>query len=92
MDYQEQTKQNEDAFSAVLKQVRPEIHLLMQTIDDTGVNPFVVWRVIMAMSQVAEDTKYGNVVVEIEDNTVRFVRGQHNSKVNEPVIKKRDGV
>lgn len=90
MDYQEQVKKNEEAFNELLKVARPEIHLLMQTIDETGINPFVVWKVIVAMHNIAQDTKYGNVVVEIEDNTVRFVRGQHANKVNEPLIKRRD--
>lgn len=90
--YQEQSTANQNVFEQILKDTRPEIHLLMQTLDQTGVNPFIVWRIIMAMSNLAEDTRYGNVVIEVEDNTVRFVRGQHSTKVNEPIIKRRDDI
>lgn len=87
-DYQEQTKQNEAAFAEMVKQIRPEIWLLMDLVDQTGVNPFVLWKVGYAMKNISGDTKYGQVVLEIENDVVRFVRSIHADKLNEPVIKK----
>ena len=87
LTYQEETAKNEAAFKQMVHNVRPEIWALMDIIDQTGVNAFVVWKVIYAMNNVATDTKYGNVVVEIENNVVRFVRGNHAMKLNEDIIK-----
>ena len=84
--YQEQKKHNEEQFKIALKAVRPEIWVLMDILDQTKVNPFVVWKVIYAMNNIAMSTKYGQVVVEIENGTVRFIRGQSADKVNEPLI------
>jgi hypothetical protein len=87
LTYQEEASKNEEAFKKLVHDIRPDISVLMDIIDQTGVNSFVVWKIVYALNNIATTTRYGNVVVEIEDNTVRFVRGQANSKVNEPLIK-----
>lgn len=87
LTYQEENKLNEDAFKQIVHDIRPDIWALMDIIDQTGVNPFVLWKVIYALSNIANSTKYGNVIIEIENGTVRFVRGQAADKVNEPLIK-----
>lgn len=85
--YQEENKVNEDAFKQMVHDIRPDIWALMDVIDQTGVNPFVLWKVIYALDNIGKTTKYGNVTVEVEDNVIRFVRGNFNAKVNEPLIK-----
>lgn len=90
LTYEEETKQNEEKFKQMVKALRPDIWVLMDIIDQTGINPFVVWKVIYQLNNIAMSTKYGNVVVEIENGTVRFVRGQSADKVNEPLIKTLD--
>lgn len=87
LTYQEETSKNEEAFKKLVHDIRPDIWALMDIIDQTEVNPFVLWKVAYALSNIATTTKYGNVVIEVEDSIVRFIRGQSNSKVNEPLIK-----
>lgn len=88
-DYHVQAKHNEEKFREMIKLFRPDIHLLMETIDQTNINPFVVWKIIYALSGVANDTKYGQVNILIEDNVVRFVRGEHADKVNQSIFKEK---
>jgi hypothetical protein len=90
LTYDEESAKNEEQFKQIVKSVRPDIWLLMDIVDQTGINPFVLWRVAYALNNIATTTKYGNVVVEIENGTVRFVRGQSADKVNEPLIKTLD--
>lgn len=87
LDFEAQQQKNEEAFKQVVKSVRPDIFALMDIIDQTHVNAFVLWKVIYALNNIATSTNYGNVVIEIENGVVRFVRGQSAAKVNEPVIK-----
>ena len=87
LDYEAQQKKNEEAFGQIVKSVRPDIYALMNIIDQTHVNAFVLWKVAYALNNIATSTNYGNVLIEIENGTVRFVRGQSADKVNEPVIK-----
>lgn len=87
LTYQEETTKNEEAFKKLVHDIRPDIWALMDIIDQTSINPFVLWKVAYALNNIAMGTKYGNVVVEVENGTVRFVRGLMADKVNEPLIK-----
>ena len=86
MDYDEQQKKNEEQFTETLKIMRPDIFVLMDILDKTKVNPFILWKVVYHLENIFNTTKYGNVVIEIEDGTVRFIRGQSADKINEPLI------
>ena len=87
LTYTDESAKNEDAFKKLVHDIRPDIWSLLTIIDETKVNSFVIYKIILALHNVATTTKYGNVVVEVEDGTVRFIRGQSNFKINEPLIK-----
>lgn len=86
MDYDEQKKSNEEQFKEALRVMRPDIYVIMDMLDKTNVNHFVIWKVIYHLENIFNTTKYGNVVIEIEDGTVRFIRGQSADKINQPLI------
>jgi U3 small nucleolar ribonucleoprotein component len=81
--YRDQTQANEHVFDTILKETRPDLFALKEIMEETHVNWSVLWRIARALGNVAVDTRYGQVIIEIEDNTVRFIRGVHSSKVNE---------
>lgn len=85
-DYHEQKKLNEDQFKEIIKYSRPDIWAIMNTLDETGVNWKVIWKVIYALQNIALGTKYGQVNILIENNVVRFVRGESADKLNEPIL------
>ena len=86
MDYNEQQKINEEQFKEIIKATRPDIWAIMDTLDKTHVNWKVIWKIIYAIHNISENTKYGQVNVLIENNIVRFIRGEHADKLNEPVL------
>ena len=89
--YDEQVKVNktfEDKFMAQLKAVRPEIWVLADILDQTDINPFVIWKIIYAMNNLALGTGWGQVVVEIQDKTVKIVKGIEQQKLEEPLLLK----
>lgn len=88
LDYHEQQKQNEFAFKEMLKRIRPELFVLMDILDQTSINPLVVWKVIRQLNNIALGTGYGQVTVQIENGKVSFVRGEDSDRVNEELIKK----
>lgn len=90
LDYYEQEKRNSEKFSEAFKSVRPDIWALMDVVDKTEINWTILWKVAYALHHIATDTRYGQVVIEVEDNTVRFVRGIHANKVNEPLLLKKE--
>jgi len=90
--HEEQLKANQKAeaqFMAQLKLVRPEIWVLADLVDQTGVNPFILWKVGYSLNHLAQGSGWGQIVVEIQDGTVKIIKGIDQHKVEEPVIVKR---
>lgn len=90
LDYYEQKKVNEQAFNDAMQKVRPDFWALMQVVDETKVNMFILHKVARALTDIATDTKYGQVVIEIENGVARFVRGIKADRLNETVIKEEN--
>lgn len=84
--YEELQVANRKAFEEILRGSRPDLHALMNILDDTGINWTIPWKVIEHLHRIGTSTQYGKVVVEIENNTVRFVRGEAATKMNEPLM------
>lgn len=69
-----------------MQHAMPDVAYLFEELDSTKVNPFVVFKTITAIADIATDSKYGQVVIEIENGTVRFIRGIKANKLNEPAL------
>jgi hypothetical protein len=89
-DYQEQENKNKEQLVTLLKVARPDLLAIMQVLDDGSMNWKIVFHVLKALNQLASDTKYGTVTILVEDNIVRFIRGDHADKLNEPIFNKND--
>ena len=85
--YKEETVHNEESFKAILKTVRPDIYVLMDLIDSTSLNPYILFHVMKHLNNIALGTKYGNVLISIENGVVTFVRGEEATKLNEQLKK-----
>lgn len=90
LDYYEEQQRNNEVFTEAMKAVRPDLWALMDVIDKTELNWTILWKVAFALHNLATDTKYGQIVIEVEDNVVRFVRGVHANKLNEPLLKPKE--
>ena len=85
-DYQAQVSSNEDTFNRMLKKIRPDIWVLMDLVDETKINPYILLKVIRQLKILSMGTGYGQVSINVEDGVVRFVRGEESDKLNEPII------
>ena len=85
--YQEEVLHNEESFKIMLKNFRPDIFVLMDLIDSTGLNPYILFHVMKHLNNIALGTKYGNVLISIENGVVTFVRGEEATKLNESLKK-----
>ena len=86
LTYQEEQQNNELLFKEMLKKLRPDLYVLMDILDETGINPFVLWKVVRQLNNIAIGNKYGNVTIEIQKGIVLFVRGEESDRVNEELI------
>lgn len=87
-DYYAVSKYNEDSFKELLKHFRGDIFVLMDLLDETGINPYVIFQVIRHLNSINMGNKYGTVTVQIENGVVTFVRGEESTKLNEDLSKK----
>ncbi len=88
-DYYAVKKYNEESFLQLLKHFRPDLFVLGDLLDSTGVNYYIIFQVIRHLNNVAMGNKYGSVTIQVENGVVTFVRGEESTKLNEDLIRKR---
>jgi hypothetical protein len=86
-DYHVAAKNNKDKFMEMMKIASPEFFIVANQMEKSKTNPVILFHVINHMAEIATGTGYGMVHIVIEDGLVRFVKGEHSTKLNEPVIK-----
>lgn len=86
--YKRESDNNVRVFSEMVQKVRPEIWVLMDILDNTGVDPFILLKIVRQINNIAMGTGYGQVVTAIEKGVVRYVRGEDVDKIELPVYKK----
>ncbi len=84
--YQEEKANNERIFNEMVQKMRPEIFVLMDMIDQTGVNPFILYKVIRQLNNIAIGSRWGEVTILVNDGAVVRVAGMDTEKTNEPVL------
>jgi hypothetical protein len=89
-DYQKEKDNNEWIFKNMLKDIRPELYVLMDLLDTTGISPLIVFKILRQLNNIAMGTKYGNVVIEVQNGVVTFIRGEESDRVNESIVKKEN--
>lgn len=92
MDYQQELAENEKAFMTLLKSTRPDIHELVQTINETMVNPTILCRVARHIRELSDFTHWGSVEVLINDNVMVKVQSISTEKTSVPIIIKKSDI
>lgn len=87
--YQRESENNEKIFSEMVQRFKPEIWVIMDILEQTGVDPYILLKIIRQINNVAIGSGYGQVVVAIEKSVVRYVRGEDVDKIELPVHKKQ---
>src|SRR5258708_3808385 len=90
LDYQAEMQHNEIAFKTMVKSVRPELYVLMDLLDETQLDPMILFKTMRQLNNIAIGSKYGQVTIYIENGVATFVRGEESDKLNLPVIKEEN--
>lgn len=89
LTYQEEKENNEKIFSEMVQRVRPEIYVLMDLIDSTGVNPFILYKVIRQLNNIAIGSGWGEVTVLVNNKRAVRISGIDTEKMDDDVIIKK---
>jgi len=82
----EESEHNRLVFKEMVRKMRPDIFVLMDILDNTGVNPMVVFKFIRQIKNLAEGAQWGSVEAIMEKGIVRSIRGIDHDKLNEPAL------
>ena len=86
LTFQEEEKNNEQIFRDIVQKLRPDIFVLMDVIDKTGVNPFILYKIARQLNNIAIGSGWGEVSILINNKQVVRVAGTDTEKVNEPTL------
>lgn len=85
-DYSQESAENEKAFMVLLKATRPDLWELVETINETSVNPRTLVRICRHIRELADFTHWGSVELLVNDNVVVLVKSVSSEKTSEPAL------
>ncbi len=79
----------------MMKNVRPDMWVLMDVLDQTKINFFIMVKIARALSMISKESGgdgWGSVVIEISNNRCLFVRGINADRLDEPLIEPKKDI
>lgn len=86
VSYDEEKVNNERIFNEMVQRVRPEIFVLMDLLDNTGVNPFILYKVVRQLNNIAIGSGWGEVRVLVNNKKAVRVSGEDTEKMDDDVL------
>jgi hypothetical protein len=86
-DYEIQSQANRAVFWSLVQKTMPDFYVLLKEIEDSEVDTFLLTKIARALGLLARGTKYGKVVITVENGIATFVYGEEANRVNLPVLK-----
>ena len=90
LTYQEEKENNERIFSEMVQRIRPDIYVLMDLLNQTGVNSFILYKVIRQLNNIAIGSGWGEVTILVNNKKAVRVSGIDTEKMNDDVILKKE--
>ena len=84
-NYQDQIKQNEQLFYALLERVRPDLFVLADVIDTNQINVFILLQFIKHLLKVSLANGTGRIHVFVQESKVTRIEGIDTQQFNENV-------
>ncbi len=89
ISYGEETKTNEEIFISLTKEIRPDIYVVMEALDKTEINPYILLSIIRELTNINMGTGWGQVRIDVTNRIVTRIFSEQNQKLELPLIKKR---
>ena len=77
---------NLDQYWGVVRTLDPELYLIKIALQETGVNPSVLPRVIRSLGNMAFGTGYGKVQVFMQKRVITQIKGEESDEVNQEAL------
>jgi hypothetical protein len=90
--YNEEQKQNLQAFYGLLRNSRPDLLELIEAIDSTGANPRVLCRIARHLENLCNFTLWGELKCIVNNGDVVLVSNTNTEKCLEPAVIRKDEI
>jgi len=81
---------NLDRFWDVIRKLDPELYLIKIALQETGVNPMVLPKVVRQISNLWIGTKFGKVTIYMQNGKVTTIEGIESDRLEEEAVVDRD--
>lgn len=89
LTYSEETENNEKIFKELVKRVRPDLYVVMDLLDETGINVLILLKYMRQLNNLVTGNGYGEVITEVVDRQCTFIRGVESDRLQVPVIERK---
>ena len=77
---------NLNQYWSIVQTLEPEFYLLRIALEETGVNPMIIPKVIRAINNLAIGTGYGKIQIFMTNGKVTQIRGEESDNVEEDAL------
>jgi hypothetical protein len=81
-DRQRIEQENEKQYWEVLKQLDPELFLIKLALEESGVNPRIIPRVIRGIANMGYGTGHGRISIYMTNKEITAVRIEENDRID----------
>lgn len=81
---------NQDKFWEMIQKIEPEFYLIRILLEETGVNPQILPKVIRGISNMALGAGYGKVVIYMRNKTVTSIETAEEDRLDQPSVVSRE--
>lgn len=78
---------NIDKYWGIVRQLEPEFYLLRIVLQETGVNPLLIPKIVRSIHNLAIGTGYGRVQVFMAKGKVTQIKGEESDQVEEEALR-----
>ena len=77
---------NLDSYYDVIRKLDPELYLIKLALQESGVNPMILPKIIRQLGNLASGTGFGKIQVFMQQFVVTQIKGEESDEVNEKAI------
>lgn len=85
-DYDETTKQNQQAYLDVVQKLDPELYMIKIALMETDLNPLILPKIIRSIGNLCIGTGYGKIQIFMQARVVTQIKGEESVEVNQEAV------
>ena len=74
---------NRDNLIEVIRTLDPELYMIKISLEETGLNPLIIPKIIRSIGNLTFGTGYGKVQIFMQAKLITQIKGEENVQVNE---------